>query len=324
MIEYRNIADLNQTILDNLHKVPRDIDLVVGIPRSGLLVANMLALRLNLPLTDLNGLIEGHLLEGGRRFKSNQISSESKTKLKVLILDDSIQSGREMKKVKAQIDAASMPHEIIFGAVYASPEAAEAVDIYFEILSPWRLFEWNIMHHSILERSCVDLDGVLCRDPTEEQNDDGPAYADFLANAKPLFIPGVAIGWLVTCRLEKYRELTEQWLTKHGVIYRQLIMMDLPSKAARIAAGSHGKFKADVYKKTGAKLFIESSARQAREVFVRTGKQVFCIETWQMENQHVVVSIRNNIDIIFHWGYRGARGVYRRLRRLVRAIGTRT
>ena len=40
-IEYRSIADMNNIIVKNLQKLPHDIDLVVGIPRSGLLPANL-------------------------------------------------------------------------------------------------------------------------------------------------------------------------------------------------------------------------------------------------------------------------------------------
>ncbi len=44
-MNYRNIADLNHTIRQNLHRLPRNVDVVVdvvvGIPRSGLLAANI-------------------------------------------------------------------------------------------------------------------------------------------------------------------------------------------------------------------------------------------------------------------------------------------
>jgi len=283
-MEYRSIADLNQTIRDNLYKIPRDIDLVVGIPRSGLLAANMLALHRNLPLTDVRGLIEGSVMHGGRRRKRHAPETEHKRQLRVLVLDDSIYSGQQMREIKREIQAARLPHELLFAVVYAAPQSAQDVDIYLEMLPTPRRFEWNIMHHSNLQVSCMDIDGVLCRDPTEQENDDGPRYAEFLRNVEPILIPTVPIGWLVTCRLEKYRPLTEQWLAKHGIEYRQLIMMDLPSKAARIAAASHSKFKSDVYIKTNAVLFVESSLRQSREISTLTGKPVFCLETWRMEH----------------------------------------
>ena len=63
-MNYRSVNDLNHCIVANLHRLPRDIDLVVGIPRSGVLAASLIALHLNLPLVDLDGFIEGGKHDG--------------------------------------------------------------------------------------------------------------------------------------------------------------------------------------------------------------------------------------------------------------------
>jgi len=55
-MNYRNISDLNKIILKKLSIIPRDIDLIVGVPRSGMMPANLLALYLNKPYTDLHSL----------------------------------------------------------------------------------------------------------------------------------------------------------------------------------------------------------------------------------------------------------------------------
>jgi uncharacterized HAD superfamily protein len=78
------------------------------------------------------------------------------------------------------------------------------------------------MHHGhLLKYCCVDIDGVLCLDPTDCQNDDGAAYEKFLEEAVPMLAPTRPIGALVTSRLEKYRGLTEKWLAKHVIIETQ-------------------------------------------------------------------------------------------------------
>ena len=41
------------------------------------------------------------------------------------------------------------------------------------------------------------MDGVLCIDPTEKENDDGERYKHFLNNAAPLHIPKYTIGHIV-------------------------------------------------------------------------------------------------------------------------------
>ena len=53
------------------------------------------------------------------------------------------------------------------------------------------------MHHLWLASACVDIDGVLCIDPTAEENDDGPRYREFLSCAKPLYLPTVPVGALL-------------------------------------------------------------------------------------------------------------------------------
>ena len=52
-LNFITISMLNNTIYKNINKIPKDVDLIVGIPRSGLLVANLLALYLNIKLTDI-------------------------------------------------------------------------------------------------------------------------------------------------------------------------------------------------------------------------------------------------------------------------------
>jgi len=78
-MNYRSINDLNNTILKQLHLIPRDIDLVVGVPRSGMLPANLLALYLNLPYTDIHSFMKGFIYKSGARkqfFNEIEISNE--------------------------------------------------------------------------------------------------------------------------------------------------------------------------------------------------------------------------------------------------------
>jgi len=280
-MNYRSIADLNLDIKRWIPELPNDLDIVVGIPRSGMLVATLLSLYLNLPLTDVEGLFEGRILQSGPRLDSIKTNVLSKTN-KVLVVDDSVYSGTQMKKIKAQLSGPGISHKIYYGAVYVSPKGHKYVDFWYKNVDLPRIFEWNIMHHGVLTDSCVDIDGVLCRDPSPKENDDGDRYRHFISTVNPLIVPTKTIGWLVTCRLEKYRELTENWLNRHGIKYNYLMMMDLPDRETRIALGTHAEFKAKVYKITKSALFIESSRKQAQEIAQLSGKAVFCTETWQL------------------------------------------
>jgi uncharacterized HAD superfamily protein len=196
-----------------------------------------------------------------------------------LLVDDSLHTGSSMADALQKVSVSNPNCRITTLAVYVAPQAIEKVDIFLEKCPMPRIFEWNLMHNSHLSQSCVDIDGILCRDPEEPENDDGMKYLQFLESADPYLLPTLPIGYLVTCRLEKYRKQTEAWLRRYNIKYNELIMMDLPSKEARVKAGSHGKFKAEAYERTGAILFIESSLRQAVEIANRTCKPVICIET---------------------------------------------
>lgn len=292
-MNYRSIPDLNKDIKEWFPELPDDIGLIVGIPRSGMLAANLLALYLDLPLTDVEGLCEDRIFQSGQRLNSIRTNNLLKKK-KILVIDDSVCSGSQIKKVKTRLSDAGISEQIYYGAVYVSPAGHNYVDFWYENVDLPRIFEWNIMHHDILTNSCVDIDGVLCRDPSQQENDDGNEYRRFISTVNPLFVSSKTIGWLVTCRLEKYRKLTEEWLSKHDIKYKHLIMMDLPDKETRIALGTHADFKAKVYKTTNAALFIESSYNQAQGIAQCTGKTVLCTEIWQTVDPNCFIKTYNN------------------------------
>jgi uncharacterized HAD superfamily protein/orotate phosphoribosyltransferase len=275
---YRNISDLNQIILKRLSILPRDFDLIVGIPRSGMLPANLLALYLNKPYTDIDSFLNGHIYKAGARGQFFDI----KVFKKILIVDDSIASGSAMTKSKALLKELSKDFELSFCAIYVIPGKEKMVDYYFEVVPLPRYFQWNVFNHTTLEKSCFDIDGVLCIDPTEDQNDDGPKYTDFVLNAPALYIPGAKIGTIVTSRLEKFRKETETWLANNNVKYNQLIMLDLPNKEARQKANSHAQHKANTYKSGNYILFVESSLSQAIDINRITKKPVLCTENFEM------------------------------------------
>lgn len=281
-MEFRSIGDLSRTIKQNLGRIPQDVDLVVGVPRSGLLAASMVALHTNLPLTDVPGLLAGRLLAPGQYRGSAKSKREVSQCRKALVIDDSILTGGSMRAAQASIADSALDIECLYGAIYGAREADGLCDLIFEHCPVPRMFEWNFMHHPFLAHACVDIDGVLCLDPTERENDDGPRYLEFLANAQPLYQPTQPIGALVSSRLEKYRGQTEAWLARHGVEYGSLHLLDLPSKAARQAAGCHAEFKAQVYRHVRhAQIFIESEPAQARAIARLSGKPVICVNEFK-------------------------------------------
>ena len=275
---YRNVKDLNTIILQRLSMIPRDFDLIVGVPRSGMLPANLLALYLNKPYTDIHSFLNGHIYKAGARSQFFDISEFKK----ILVVDDSIASGSAMVEVKNSLKHLTDQFNIKYCAVYVIPGKEKMVDYFFETVPLPRYFQWNILNHTTLEKACFDIDGVLCADPLPEQNDDGEKYIDFILNAPPLFIPGSKIGTIVTSRLEKYRKETETWLAANNIKYNDLVMLDLPNMEARQRANNHGDHKAKAYMAKPYVLFIESEYSQAIEINRITKKPVLCTANFEM------------------------------------------
>lgn len=301
-MEFRTYKDLNQGILSHLSELPQDIDLIVGIPRSGLMLATMIALYLNLPITSLDDFLDKRVFaSGSTKPKKGWIHNLDEAR-KILIVEDSVASGHSILEAKAKIQEQSpYADRCLFLAAYVQKSSASLVDFYFEILEQPRIFQWNFLQHTFLGASCFDIDGVLCEDPTPEQNDDGEKYRDFLLNAPLKLHPCRPVRWLVTSRLEKYRSETEAWLKKNHIEYDKLIMMNVATAEERRRLGNHAAFKAKYYASfKDAQLFVESEDAQAREIFARTNKPVFCIESQNYycdknREQHIAqVALRNH------------------------------
>lgn len=273
-MRYVTIAELSDIIRRNLWKIPHDIDLVVGVPRSGMLPATMIALYLNTNLGDWENLLEDKLFAIGRTRQSFMNHHEIK---KVLVVDDSVMSGGSITAVKEKLEPISSKYDFTYLTPISSSNGTQYVDIFFEVIDDSRIFEWNLFHHSYLINACFDLDGVICCDP--KIDDDGEKYVHFLETATPLFVPTAPIDTIITCRLEKYRKQTETWLSKNNINYQKLIMLNLPTKADRIKWGKHGEYKGKYYKKSHCNIFIESSFHQAQIIAKISGKFVICIET---------------------------------------------
>ena len=315
-MNYRSVSDLAATIRSSIHRLPPDVDLVVGIPRSGMLAANLIALYLNTRLTDLSGWLGNvPLPDANVCAVRNGAMKLPHAARHVLLVDDSIQTGGSMARAYAQATNACPDARITRCAIYAHDQSAHLADVSLEHVPMPRVFEWNLMHRLMLKDCCVDIDGVLCVDPTHAQNDDADGYRKFLSEASPLCIPSYPIGHLVTSRLERYRQPTIEWLNRHGIRFEVLHMLDLPTAEARRSANAHASFKAQVYRKIAKSvLFIESNRRQSLEIAERSGKPVLCYSTQEFFSPPL------SIPLVTHTM---RSGLPRAFRKLVRALKSR-
>ena len=275
-VSFYTFQNLASIIRQNISKLPSDIDLIVGIPRSGMIPAYIIGLFLNKNICSLPEFMAGITPSKGERTVAATSSGN------ILIVDDSVFSGNALEKTKNILKTLADydKYNFRYCAVFATDRSQYLVDYYFELAEDPRLFQWNYLNHSLASSCCYDFDGVLCVDPTDEENDDGEKYINFILNAKPLFIPQQEIHSIITSRLEKYRPQTEKWLRDHQIKYKNLYMLDLPSAAERRRLDCHADFKAKIYSKLKDTIcFIESDPVQAQKIADLSGKQCICCST---------------------------------------------
>jgi len=280
-MKYITLNDLTAAVRKNIHKIPHDIDFVIGVPRSGMIVASIISEYINVPLIDIDGFKNGEKPRGGDRL----LMVQRKETKKVLVVDDTCNSGKAMNKAKDKLQG--YDYEFIYLVAFLEGKGSDCIDIYLEDVRkytknfPIVLYEWNVMAHYpfVTQRCMYDIDGVFCVEPPDERNT--AEYEEYIKSATPLFVPTVPIGAIVSYRLSKYQEITENWLKEQGIKYNAIFMFNANSYEERAKSGlSPEQMKGMIYKNNPvAMLFIESDDWQAMNIHQISGKPVLCIET---------------------------------------------
>lgn len=241
---------------------------VLGVPRSGMIPASIIAQELGCHLGDVDTFAStGSFHRPGRRF-----DWASRIEGPILVVDDSVHSGAAMREAREILEGA----EMATACVYLRPGMEAEVDVFARRLASPRLFGWNWTASVLLSRCLTDLDGIICTD-SDVFDDDGPEYEQALRDVRPLHLPRRRLRGIVTARLERWRDLTVEWLDVHGVDRKRLEMAPFPRAAVRRQHGN-ARWKASVYADdTDALLFIESSRPQAKEIARRTERPVLCL-----------------------------------------------
>lgn len=275
VLNFRSVADMNRDIVSSLHRIDRRAyDVIVGIPRSGMIPASIMATHLQLPLSDVEMFARGQAYG-----KSGSVIAVDGCR--VLLVDDTSNRGGAMARAYARI--APQARSITRCAVYGPyRDDYSIIDMFFAECPGPRAFQWNMWKHARMQKWAFDLDGVFCRDPLKDENDDGDRYLKFMEGAEARFIPTRVVGHVVTCRLEKYRVETQRQLRRLGVQFDALHMMQYATKAERMAAGGRGQWKAQIARETGVEFFVESNPKQASIIAREAQIPVWCIETQEL------------------------------------------
>ena len=250
---------------------------VVGIPRSGMLPATMVAMWLNVPIYFLDPQNNLLPMSGATKFGGQRMLDYKGSNGSLLVIDDTVYAGTAMKNIRPRF-----LEDVYFAAIYVKPEAKELVDFYAKELPPPHLLEWNLFNCTYIEQALLDFDGIFCPNVPHEASQDEEKYVDYIKNVKPFphRIPKTRCRGIVTARLEKYREVTERWLDKHKIEYGFLKMF--PTEREQERDKNHveeaSTFKAKIFSQSDAKFFIESEVAEAVRIRKKSGKLVICPE----------------------------------------------
>ena len=254
---------------DWVKQCPMEYDVIVGVPRSGLFIANIMASKLGKPLSTPDLIIQKKV------WMSSQVSSPNNFD-KILLVEDSAGVGRQIHSAYDLIRKYLPDSKITKASLIVTPEGRKHFDLYYKVI-PWpMLSEWNIMHYKIFNTVAFDIDGVLCEDYFATSDLDENLYKKWLLTAKPFLIPAYEIDYVITNRLEKYRPETTKWLEEHKVKYKKLIMWDIKKKEDRI--GLYAEHKVKMVIDLEPDYMIESNAHIAKTIHERTYIPVVCTE----------------------------------------------
>ena len=262
-----------QVLLGKVASLP--IKMVVGVPRSGMVPATYIALRLGLPL---GTMIDGEIRATDTGWRLRSAAPDDESSGRILVVEDSSASGRSVSEVRHSLRGVG---GLLLSAVYSTPTAAKGLDYYGRLLPLPHWFSWNLFGNQTLfrqYRTATDLDGVLCPDCDSNDDDDGDRYQRWMRRVKPMVCTRKEpIPFIVTARLEKYRRETEQWLWQHHFRWGELIMGPWESKTER-TRHCIGTWKREKAIEAGARMFIESDDRQARIISNHWDYPVISIE----------------------------------------------
>lgn len=231
---------------------------IVGIARSGLIPASVLSTTLGGELWSIDQhSLELQSLGTGTRMRGTPVDGPT------VLVDDSTWSGNAMSRCRQAVERAFGSPPICL-AIYGPPHARLAgVRIRRRMRNHW--FAWNLPNAPFVGDIGFDLDGVLCRDFTAAEDDDGPQYVEAMRAMQPSWVrPRKPIS-IVTARLERYRAETESWLAWQRIPIRRLLMGPWASKAER-EASDVWRWKADQCAELGVSLFVESSSIGAARI----------------------------------------------------------
>lgn len=264
-LTYQNLVDtcLND-LIPKLSKM--NVSGIMGVPRSGYLPASICATSMNLPLYNIYG-DQTKVAHSISEFGGYRMGNYKQKLGKIVVLDDTVFSGDTIQTLKGRFG-----DEYHYAALYVNPNRKNSVDVFAKELDEPHLLEWHFFNSDHVENTLFDLDGVFSPNIPLKHMESDDKYEEYISKADPIFhrLPKMfKCKGIVTARLDKFKKVTEEWLNRHGIKYDFLSMY--PTEKRDIRDANHveeaGKYKAEVYKNSNARFFMESE--KAEGVVIR-------------------------------------------------------
>ena len=251
-----------------------ELDGIIGVARSGVIAASVMATHYHLPLWTVSPVAKT-LQPLGSGYRLGDRGTPPRGRL--LIVDDTACSGGTINQVLDTVKTVVDLRDVYTAAIYATAEAAAAIDAVAHVYPKPHFLEWNFANNVFSPRLAWDFDGILCEDPRRYDTD--PAYHDHLENALPLYLPRRSPVCIVSARTEPFRPQTETWLRRHGVRWHTLILWDGDPEKRWTTPDTVAAWKAKhiaELRDRGIKGYVESDPRQAAVIAELAHIPVIC------------------------------------------------
>jgi len=253
-------------------RLPMRYDLIVGVPRAGLIFADFMSVELSIPLS-VPELLPKYW--NPRPIDKHSDSSLTEGDIRsILIVEDVTSSGSRLLPIRETVKN-HFPNAIVhIGALYAGGNAIP-LDSYGSKFTRPCIIEWDFLDVMFYRNMATDMDGVLCQDCppnlTEGQ------YIQWMESAVPHLLPVFPVT-VVTSRRMEHRAVTEKWLRRNGVEFSTLYMDPARTDSERDLVG----WKVRIINQIKPEVFIESSDEMAESIHWKTGVPVICATTMRM------------------------------------------
>jgi adenine/guanine phosphoribosyltransferase-like PRPP-binding protein len=243
-VDFVTIDELAVWTREFVDQLPETYDLVVGIPRSGMLVASIIATKLGRPLSTPDLFLED------RWWSSRLLESPDPSEVhSILLVDDSIDRGSSLEAAKAILARRERPTRITTAALIAHRrDASGMVDLHHRVIAHPVIFEWNLMHAKVMTRLSANLEGVLDR---------------------PGRIPSYSIDVVLASGDESNRQRAEAFLLAQGVRFGELVMMS-------------GRDKVDVLEAARSDIHLEGPLEEAQRIASATGIPTISLDEMEL------------------------------------------